>query len=144
MAFLSSLNIGGSGLTAQRMRMDVASQNIANADTTRTSKGTPYKRRMVVFEERGNETFENVLSGEMKTAAGAGVRVKEIIEDETPFVPVYNPAHPDADENGYVMMPNVDKTKEMLDLMSASNSYQANLNAVAAVKKMALKALEIR
>ncbi|HAN44753.1 MAG TPA: flagellar basal body rod protein FlgC [Ruminococcaceae bacterium] len=144
MAFLSSLNIGGSGLTAQRMRMDVASQNIANADTTRTAKRTPYRRRMVVFEERGNESFENVLSGEMKTVAGAGVRVKEIIEDQTPFVPVYNPSHPDADENGYVMMPNVDKTKEMLDLMSASNSYQANLNAVAAVKKMALKALEIR
>lgn len=145
MAFLSAMNICASGMTAQRMRMDVASENITNIDTTRTEAGGPYRRKMVVFESIPNErSFRNVLMG----AAGVnqtqgGVRVAEIIEDERDFKPVYNPNHPDANEQGYVMMPNVDMLKETVDAMAASRAYDANVTALNAIKLMASKALEI-
>lgn len=140
MSFLNSLNITGSALTAQRYRMDIISQNIANADTTKTAEGTPYKRQQVVLKERG---FKEMLKGEMTTNEGGGVFVDEVVESENPFVPVYDPTHPHADENGYVMMPNVNKTEEMVDLMAASRAYEANITALSVVKAMAMKALEI-
>ncbi|MFA9382009.1 MAG: flagellar basal body rod protein FlgC [Acetanaerobacterium sp.] len=150
MSFLSSLNISGSALTAQRFRMDIIAQNIANSNTTRTTEGGPYRRKLVVFEERQSQTFGNVFANSLAsynndtdTDNGGGVRVREVIEDDTPFTPVYNPSHPDADENGYVMMPNVDTTKEMLDLMAASSAYDANLTALNAIKAMAVSALNI-
>lgn len=146
MSFLSSLDISGSALTAQRFRMDIISQNIANSSTTRTAEGGPYKRKLVVFEERASTgmSFGNVLSNSMKSYSKlSGVRVKEVIEDETPGTPVYNPDHPDADENGYVMMPNVNTTEEMLDLMAASSAYDANITALNAIKSMAMSALNI-
>ena len=140
MSFLNSLNITGSALTAQRYRMDIISQNIANADTTKTDEGTPYKRQQVVLKERG---FKEMLKGEMTTNDGGGVFVDKVVENENPFVPVYDPTHPHADENGYVMMPNVNKTEEMVDLMAASRAYEANITALSVVKAMAMKALEI-
>lgn len=143
MSFLSSLNIGGSALTAQKLRMDIISQNIANASTTRTENGGPYRRKMVVFSKGEQKTpFENILNA----ASGeniSGVVVSGIIEDPEDLKPVFDPSHPDADVNGYVMMPNVDTVKEMIDMMSATRSYEASVTALNATKLMAAKALEI-
>ena len=142
MSFLNSLNISGSALTAQKLRMDVISSNIANAATTRTEDGEPYRRKMVVFEESSN-SFSNVLSSFKNQDSGSGVQVSGIIQDQSPLKAVYNPEHPDADENGYVLMPNVDTVTEMIDMMSATRSYEANVTVFNAVKMMAEKALEI-
>ena len=143
MDFLNSLDISGSGLTAQKLRMDVISQNIANAETTRTESGTPYRRKMVVLESMtGDGSFRNELEKAAKVQAG-GVKVESIIEDQAPLVPVYNPNHPDANEEGYVMMPNVNTAQEMIDMLAASRAYEANVTAFNATKSMAQKALEI-
>ncbi|WP_352399550.1 flagellar basal body rod protein FlgC [Anaerotignum sp.] len=145
MAFLNGMNISASGLTAQRARLDVTAENISNANTTRTESGDPYRRRMVVFEPRNQGGFQEIFS---RTARGKyssqqGVIVSEIIEDESPFKSVYDPTHPDADENGYVMMPNVDLLKETIDGMEASRAYDANVTAFNAMKAMATKGLEV-
>ncbi len=144
MAFLSSLNISASGMTAQRMRLDVASENIANIETTRTEDGTPYVRKMVVLEEIDN-SFESVLQAQLtgQNNSGAGVVVAQIVEDPTELSPVYDPSHPDADENGYVLMPNVDLVKETSDAMAAFRSYEANVTAFNTMHEMAQRALEI-
>ncbi len=147
MGFLSGMDISASGLTAQRLRMDVIAENVANIDTTRTEDGTPYRRKYVVMEERGGE-FSRLLrqTSDRHIAKGqssAGVKVSEIGEDLSPGAPVHNPAHPDADENGYVQMPNVDMSQEMVDMISAYRSYEANVTAFNAYKDMAVKALEI-
>lgn len=139
MSFLSSLDISKNALSAQRLRMDVITQNISNAETTRTEDGTPYRRQMVVFEEK--KSFRNVL-GNARTKY-QGVQVAKVVKDDSDFKPVYDPSHPDADENGYVLMPNVDQTTETLDMMAATRSYEANLTALNAVKSMAAKALQI-
>ncbi|MCB6201396.1 flagellar basal body rod protein FlgC [Extibacter muris] len=145
MSFLSSLNISASGLTAQRLRLDIASENIANIETTRTEEGTPYRRKMVVLEAR-EDNFQTVLNramdGKNRTSQG-GVAAAAIVDDDTELKAVYDPEHPDADDNGYVMMPNVDMIKETTDAMSATRSYEANITAFNAVKLMAQKALEI-
>ena len=142
MSFFDSMNIVGSALTADRLRMDVSLQNIANANTTRTKTGEPYRRKQVVFQERAM-SFKDVLSTEQYRMQGGGVRVTRVVESDRDFVPVYDPSHPDANEEGYVMMPNVDTTEERIDLMAASNAYEANLTALSVVKSLALKALEI-
>ncbi|HHW45381.1 MAG TPA: flagellar basal body rod protein FlgC [Clostridiales bacterium] len=141
MAFLDSLNISGSALTAARLRMDIISQNIANQNTTRTEAGGPYRRKMVVYQAEEAD-FESMLQNKIDKKVG-GVKVAQIVEDQTPFTPVYNPSHPDADENGYVYMPNVDPVQEVLDFMETTAMYNANLTALEAIKNMALKALEI-
>ena len=117
MAFLSALNISASGMTAERMRLDVASENITNLKTTRTEDGGPYKRKMVVFETVKERSFQDVLNGAARgvrdrngrqigsIGSAGGVRVSEIVEDDRDFKPVYDPLHPDADVDGYVMMP---------------------------------------
>lgn len=138
MAFLKSLDISASALTSQRMRMDVISQNIANATTTRTEDGTPYRRRVVVMSEKPG-TFASVLG----KVTGAGVKVSQIVEDASDFEYRYDPNHPDANEMGYVAMPNVDEVEEIIDLMSATRSYEANVTVLNATKGMAMKALEI-
>lgn len=145
MAFLNAMNISASGLTAQRARLDVTAENISNSSTTRTESGDPYRRRMVVFEPRNEGSFQEIFS---RTAKGKysgqqGVVVSEIIEDDSPFKSVYEPTHPDADENGYVMMPNVDLLKETIDGMEASRAYDANVTAFNAIKAMATKGLEV-
>ena len=142
MSFFDSMNIVGSALTAERLRMDVSLQNIANANTTRTKTGEPYRRKQVVFQERAM-SFKDVLSTEQYRMQGGGVRVTRVVESDRDFMPVYDPSHPDANEEGYVMMPNVDTTEERIDLMAASNAYEANLTALSVVKSLALKALEI-
>ena len=141
MGYFTSLDIGASDLSAQRLRMDVISQNIANSNTTRTEDGTPYRRRDVVFEERKFSDYLTESSKEKLT--GSGVRVASIVEDQTPFKRVYDPGHPDADEEGYVEMPNVDVITEMINMISASRAYEANVTAINTTKSIAMKALEI-
>lgn len=141
MSFLSSLDISASALSAQRTRMDIISQNIANQSTTKTEDGTPYRRQLVVFEE--DTDFKKYLSNNKTKTQLSGVKISKIIKDESPFKPVYDPTHPDADENGYIYMPNVDNSKEQIDMLAASNSYTANLTALNAMKSMAQKALSI-
>lgn len=147
MAFLSSFDICASGMSAQRLRMDIAAENIANIDTTRTEAGGPYRRKDVLFESYGENSFQeamrNASKGQGFNNRNAGVRVSAIIEDTREMKMVYNPDHPDADENGYVMMPNVDLLKETVDTMSATRSYEANVTALNAMKLMAQKALDI-
>lgn len=149
MAFLSSLDIPASGLTAQKKRLDIITENIVHRETTRTENGGPYRRKLAVFREILGKpgSFSSFLERARFRRFGGneygGVMVSEVIEDNAPFIPVYDPGHPDADDNGYVMMPNVDNTVEMIDAMSATRSYSANIAALEAVKAMAAKALEI-
>jgi flagellar basal-body rod protein FlgC len=147
MGVFDALNFSASGLTAQRLRMDVASSNMANVDTTRgkfvDGKWQPYKRKMVVLgsEDSGFKTmYAKAMNKDVNVN---GVKVNGIVEDKAPFKSVYQPDHPDADENGFVQLPNVDPLKEMVDLMSATRSYEANVTALNAAKGMYLKALEI-
>lgn len=142
MSLIDSMNLVGSALTAERFRMDIALQNIANATNTNASNGEPYRRKQVVFHERGI-SFRDSLNTAAAQVKGGGVRVTEVVESQRDFVPVYDPDNPDANEDGYVMMPNVDTTEERVDLMSASNAYEANLTALKVVQSLALKALEI-
>lgn len=140
--FVNTLDIVGSGLTAQKMRIDILAQNIVNAEVTRTEDGTPYRRKMVVFEERpGQDTFRSYFNNARQ--ATPGVQVASIIEDDRPLKTVYDPDHPDADANGIVLMPNVDKVKEMSDALSATRAYEANITMANAIKLIAGKALEI-
>ena len=149
MSIFSSMNTTASALTAQRLRMDVISSNIANVDTTRAKQVNgewePYRRKSVTLtEDRGQ--FSSFLNKAMnkKENAGNGVKVTAIREDnQTPFKLVYNPTHPDANEEGYVEMPNVDVLTEMVDLISATRSYEANVTVFNASKSMLTKALEI-
>lgn len=148
MAFLSSFDITSSALTAQRLRMDVISENLANINTTRTATGEPYRRRYVLFQEREpsfSDYFSNALSQSdgLSKASGRGVRVTAIQEDQSPFKLEYDPTHPDADADGYVRYPNVDLAVEMVDMMSATRSYEANITAINAFKNMATQALSI-
>ncbi len=142
MSFLGGMDISASGLSAQRMRMDVISENIANVDTTRTEEGTPYTRKYVVLEER-NSDFASVLKSSQGNSSSGGVQVAEIGKDPTEYDLKYDPTNPDANEDGYVQMPNVDITEEMVDLLSAYRSYEANVTAFGAYKDMAVKSFEI-
>lgn len=142
MSAFSGMNISASGMTAQRLRMDIISQNIANVNTTRDENGNPYKRKAVVFSEKDATPFQDVF---MRTAGvvGSGVKVTRIVEDNKPMRRVYDPTHPDADEDGYVNYPNVNVVQEMTDLIDATRSYEANVTAFNATKNMALKGLEV-
>jgi flagellar basal-body rod protein FlgC len=144
MSIFRAMEISASGLTAQRLRMDVISNNIANVNTTRTAQGGPYRRKRVIFQEKRSEpNFRELLQNTLLNAAGEGVRVVAIEEDNAPFRLVYDPSHPDADEDGYVRMPNVYIVTEMIDMISATRSYEANVTAINSVKSMISKALEI-
>jgi flagellar basal-body rod protein FlgC len=148
MKLTNSFDISSSALTAQRLRMDVISSNIANADTTRTKlvngKWVPYSRKIVTMEPKANQaSFAKILDSNMRDSTGEGVQVTKIFDDTAPFKQVYNPSHPDADENGFVLLPNVDILKEMVDMISATRSYEANVTALNASKAMITKALEI-
>lgn len=143
MSFLSSFNISASGMTAQRLRLDVAAENISNMETTRTEDGTPYRRKMVVLEAGRESRFSGIFQKASGSVKNYGVRAAAVVDDETELKPVYDPEHPDADENGYVMMPNVDLVEETTDAMAATRSYEANITAYNAMKLMAQKALEI-
>lgn len=138
MAFLNSLNTIGSALTAERYRMDVVAQNLANQNTAATSPEEAYQRKQVVFQER-KMTFDQQL----QKVSGGGVRITEVVELGEDVTPVYDPTNPIADENGYVYYPNVNNTEEQIDLLEASRAYEANLTALSVVKAMAAKGLEI-
>ena len=186
MDFLNALNISGSGLTAQKLRMDLMSQNIASSDVTRTQAGGPYRRKMAVFtsvDESGflrelmkasygdsgtrsdrmgdvkapaynkqeygrfNADFRHVgsylLNRSDRTANAGGVMVARIIEDQSDFIPVYDPTHPDANEEGYVFLPNVNRTQEIIDMLGATRAYSANVTVFNATKAMISTALQI-
>ncbi|WP_210363814.1 flagellar basal body rod protein FlgC [Bacillus sp. REN3] len=147
MSMFHSMNTTASALTAQRLRMDIISSNMANVDSTRSINGETYRRKMVVLAPKEG-SFSSLLNKAMGTAgsqtAGNGVKVTKIKEDETPFKMVYDPEHPDADPaTGYVEYPNVDPLREMVDLISATRSYEANVTVFNASKGMMMKALEI-
>ncbi len=148
MRLFSSFEISGSGLTAQRLRMDVVANNIANVNTTRTAEGGPYKRQRVVFEPRREEAqFLLPLSPDARKRAaasgGSGVRVVGVSSDPSTPKTIYDPGHPDADSRGYVAMPNIQLVNEMVDMISATRAYEANVTAINSAKAMANKALEI-
>ena len=143
MDFFRSLQISASGLTAQRIRMNVISSNLANVQTTRTPEGGPYKRRDVIFAAIGGpSSFQNVLSRTLEEGF-AEVSVVDIVIDRAPPKMVFNPDHPDSDASGYVAMPNVNVIEEMVNMLSATRSYEANVTAIQSAKGMALRALEI-
>ena len=142
MNFMDSLAISSTGLSAQRLRMNLISSNMANVNTTRTETGEPYKRKDVIFEAAREGSFEEALGGALDAQEG-GVHVAGIVEDDKPFVMKYDPGHPDADENGYIRLPNVNIVEEMVNMISASRSFEANATAISATKDMAGVALEI-
>lgn len=146
MGLFDSFNINASGLTAQRYRMDVIAENVANANTTRTADGTPYVRKVVTFQEKSgdNPSFKSIFGREISRHQGHGVKVTGTFEDKsTEGNLVYDPSHPDADENGYVMYPNVNIITEMTNLIDASRSYEANATAFNASKQIAQQGLQM-
>lgn len=160
MAFLDSLSINASALTASRLRMDTISENLANADSTSTATSEAYRRKVVVYEPyTSDSTFAKTLGKTIKvldkplitkdafsdgtSVQDKGVKVTKIIEDEAPFTVSYDPTNPNADEDGYVELTNVNSTKEVIDMMAVTRAYEANITALNAVKQMATKALEL-
>ncbi len=158
MAFINSLDIGGSALSAQRLRADIIMQNIANQESYNTAEGDPYRRQLVVFSEKRNfrQVYDNLrdedrvrhhrgtyyLSRQNKYSL-AGVVVADVVEDPSDFIPVYDPDNPLADEDGYIYKSNVSNAKEQIDLLAAQRSYEANASAVAAVKAMLTSAMRL-
>ena len=145
MSMFGGLEISASGLTAERLRMDVTAENLANAQTTRGANGQPYRRKEVVLQEAPGSFGATLLSvmGGGPNSSGGGVHVAGIVEDSTPPKRIYDPGHPDADAQGYVSMPNVDTVSEMVDLISASRAYEANVTAMQAAKQMFSRTLEL-
>jgi len=141
MDLFTTFHVSGSALKAQRIRLNTISSNLANVETTSTPEGGPYKKKSVYFESRPL-SFKDHLDNNLRNAV-QGVEVTRILEDQQPPQQVYNPSHPDADAQGYVELPNVSVLKEMVDMMSATRSYQANVTTIKSAKRMALKALEI-
>jgi len=159
--FFSGLNVSANGMSAQRKRMNAIASNIANAETTRTEAGGPYTRKMVLMHEQNNGTFSKMLNSDefnlgvtnkfhIPTSEGGGTInalvngvTAEETEDKSPFRMVYDPNHPDANNDGYVEMPNVNVVNEMVDMISATRSYEANVTAINAAKSMAKDSLEI-
>jgi flagellar basal-body rod protein FlgC len=153
MGLFGSLDISASALSAERLRMDVTAENLANAQSTRTANGGPYRRKEVVLQANGDGGFAGALAsaragggsggGSGSGSAAGGVSVTGIVEDQTPNRLVYDPSHPDANAQGYVSMPNVNPVTEMVDLISASRSYEANVTAMQTSKQMFTKTLDI-
>ena len=172
MGMFTAFDISATGMTAERYRMDIISQNVANANTTRTEDGTPYRRKIVTFSEKNVTPFSQIYSSSKKAAVGNGVKVSSVTSDYTTFnhvlkkerdrysgdgvkvtgvyednktemKMVYDPSHPDADENGYVTYPNVDTVTEMTNLIDASRAYQANATAFEASKNIATTGLNM-
>jgi flagellar basal-body rod protein FlgC len=146
MGIFDALAISGSGLSAERLRMDVSAENLANAQTTQGAAGGPYRRKAVVLQESSGSGFGSALAGAQGGQGGqpkGGVQVGGIVEDPSPPRRVYDPGHPDADAQGYVQMPNVEPVTEMVDLISASRAYEANVTAMQTAKSMFSKTLEL-
>jgi len=137
---LSAVNAAASALDAQRARMEVAVSNLANAESTRTANGEPYRRRDVMLETVSSDPFGQALGA---ATQADGVRVSDVVEDQEPFRRRYEPSHPDADKDGFVSMPNVDVPEEMVNLVGAARAYQANLAAISLIRDTVQKALEL-
>ena len=142
MSLFDAINTAASGLSAERLRMDVTAENLANAQTTKGADGQPYRRKVVMLQEDAQNSFGATLDGAMNRGGG-GVKVARIAQDATPNRLVYDPGHPDADPRGYVSMPNVQPVTEMVDLISASRAYEANVTVMQTAKQMFTKTLEI-
>jgi len=138
MDFSTTFDISVSGLYAQRKRLDIIAANLANIETTRTQKGGPYRRKMVVMSTKRIKSFDRVLNSQAE-----GVKIDEVIEDKSPFKKVFNPSHPDANEEGYLFKPNVDLVVEMTNMVMAKRAFEANIAAIKSTRQMAIKALEI-
>jgi flagellar basal-body rod protein FlgC len=138
MGFIRSFEISASGLYVQRKRMDIIASNLANMETTRTANGTPYRRKMIVLGAEPMEDFDALLHLHLQSAKLDGV-----VEDQSPFLRVHDPGHPDADEEGYVMKPNVGLVVEMTNMLMARRVFEANVTAMKTTRQMTLKALEI-
>lgn len=142
MDFLSAMKISASGLTAQRLRMDTIASNLANIETTRTPEGGPYKRKDVMFSalplDPFSGTFNDALADQVRQ-----VMVTEVVEDQSAPMLVFNPSHPDANEEGYVAMPNINLMEEMVNLINATRSFEANVQSINAAKSMALRAIDL-
>jgi flagellar basal-body rod protein FlgC len=145
MGLFDAISISGSGLSAERLRMDVTAENLANAQSTRGADGQPYRRKEVVLQQ-ADGNFENALrraSPGPGAPAARGVQVAAIVEDTAPNRQVYDPGHPDANQQGYVEMPNVDSVTEMVDLISSSRAYEANVTAMQTAKSMFTRTLDL-
>jgi flagellar basal-body rod protein FlgC len=145
MGLFDAISISGSGLSAERLRMDVTAENLANAQSTRGADGQPYRRKEVVLQQ-ADGNFENALrraSSGPGAPAARGVQVAAIVEDTAPNRQVYDPGHPDANQQGYVEMPNVDSVTEMVDLISSSRAYEANVTAMQTAKSMFTRTLDL-
>jgi flagellar basal-body rod protein FlgC len=145
MDIFNTFKIGSSALKAQTLRMNTISSNLANVETTSTPEGGPYKKKSVVFQSTPisfEQTLNKSINGDVEDSV-KGVKVSKVVEDEREPRKVYDPSHPDADDQGYVSMPNVSVLEEMVDMMSATRSYQANTTSIQMAKRMAMKALSI-
>jgi flagellar basal-body rod protein FlgC len=143
MSFLDALKTSASGLSAQRLRMNLISSNLANINTTKTKEGGPYRRKDAVFEANPQHAdFSQALSDRLGPQR-VEVQVTQIRNDNRPPILKYDPGHPDADENGYIAMPNINVVEEMVNMMSATRSYEANVTAIRATKEMASEAMDI-
>lgn len=145
MSVFKSFGVNASGMTAERFRMDIISQNVANANTTRTEEGTPYRKKVVTFHEKTQDPtrFSTIFRRARGMDVGDGVKVGGVYEDQSDLTMVYDPSHPDADENGYVLYPNVNIVEEMTNMIDAERAYQANATAFNASKSIAMKGLDI-
>ena len=135
----AAISASASALTAERTRIEVAISNMANAESTRSANGEPYRRRDVVLEPAPMSTFDGALG----QASATGVRVAAVVQDPSAFRRRYEPSHPDADADGFVSLPNVDQPQEMVDMLSAARAYQANLTAIGLIRDLVAKALEL-
>lgn len=135
----AAMAASASALSAERVRIEVAVSNLANAESTRSANGEPYRRRDVVLSTQTVESFDSALG----RAGATGVRVADIVEDQEPFQVRYEPSHPDADEAGYVSLPNVDSAEEMVDMLGAARAYQANLTAIGLIRDLIQRALDL-
>ena len=143
MSLFSSLSVSGSGMSAQRARAELLVENLANAETTRTPEGGPYRRKDAIFEEDpGSGSFSSELNSAMGSSA-PGVTVSQVMVDDSPPDLRYMPGHPDADKNGYVAFPKINQAEDMVDLLGASRGYEANVAAISAVKDMIQKSLDL-
>ncbi len=138
MNFLTSLKISAMGMMAQRKRMDIIASNLANIETTRTATGGPYRRKIVVMSAEPIEGFDRILDAQIH-----GSRIDAVVEDQSPFRETYNPSHPDANKDGYLLKPNIDLIVEMTNMMMARKTFEANISAIKTTRQMVLKALEI-
>jgi len=139
MDFIKCIDNSASGMSAQRTRLNVISMNLANANTTRTENGTPYRRQVAILEtDSDSDSFQNTLE-----ASILGVKVSGIVPVKGEFKKIFDPSHPDADEKGFVLMPNVNLVEEMVQMLNANRSFEANASAIKSAKDMALKAIEI-